>query len=312
MRIRLSWQLLLAGVFFLVALALLGSSLPRLVGARRPPEGSVASAEAASLDAFFATNTAAALPTAVPTVTLAPTASATATLRPTRTLVPLPLTATASPSPTATAVPEPTATQEPFVPPTREPTPVPQALRVVAVGFGQRENQVSYGFVVINPNGELLVRETRYLVAVYDEAGTVLRTDTDVIGLLGPGQQLGRGKALSIAADTRAARVEVQLREGLYAQASGQVPQLPIVNPAFVPDETPRITGIVQNPLSGDLLDLPVVAIAYENDQIVGGGSVVVPFIAAQGQTAVDVPIATSKTPTHVEIYPQLDLLPQT
>lgn len=316
MQIRLSWQRLLALILFVIALGVLGVAF----FPRSRSESAVAEATPRptggepQVQAFFATGTAQALPTEPPTATVTPTSTPTPTFQPIPTLAPIP---TAFDALGAATVPPITPQSEaPAQAPTNEPTPIaaaptaiPEPLRLISLGFGQQKDFMSYAFIVENPSATQLTRDTLYQIAAYDEAGTVLRTESSFIDLVYPGQQIAVAKVLTMPPDVQIARVEVQFRQRTFAEATGQIPQLEVENPAFIPnpEEFPRVTGVIRNTLDRDLVDLPVVGIAYDGDEIVGGGTTVIPFVSAQSEAAVSIPIATSRMATRVTIFPRLD-----
>jgi len=315
MQIRLSWQRLLALVIFVSAIGVLAVAFfPRSQPVPAVTQISPVPAAAAedAVQAFFATSTALAMPTAPPTATAVPTDVPTATVPPTPTLEPVPTpsgslgaaTATLSTSSDNSAPQAPTAD----LPTLAIPTPIPERLRLLSIGFGQQKEHMSYAFIVENPNPTLLMRDTLYQLAAYDAAGTVLSTESSSIDLVYPGQQLPVAKVLRIPPNVEVVRVEVQFLQRTFAEATGQIPQFEIENPAFVPnpDELSRITGIVHNTTPQDLSDLVVVGVAYDREEIVGGGTASIPFIPAQGKAAISIPIATSRNVTRVTLFPKL------
>ena len=302
MQIHISWKTLFAGLLCLCACMLfarfalaLRSPLPVVstptvsVAANMPTAGATVTRPAPILDAPSVSTIATVSATPeFPTATSFATASAIAE----PTLVP--------PSPTA---PPPSPT--PFQPPTRIPTPVRSPAVVVAQGFGQEPGAVSYALIIHNPNTDMVIQRLGYIIALFDAQGLVLATDEAVISELGPDQHVGVAKRLPLANQLTVDRIEVTLRPSEYLQGTGS-PQLPVENPAFVPGAPPSITGIVRNTSDQDLTDVQVVGIAYEDSAIVGGGTVAVSFVPAQGQMAFSIPLVTSRQPTRVEVFASL------
>lgn len=304
MQIRFSWQFLAALTIFLVALLVVGRILLRLTAAPALPPLIAADAPATANTSAAATASVATAPPTATGASLAPSSTATAKLAPTpsETLAP---TLAFTLAPTATR--EPTATPQPTTAPTA--TPAPQALRVVAQGFAQVGATATYAFTLVNPNPDLIARDTRFQVVAYDSAGIVLRTDAGVIALVGPGTQTGAAGGLSLPEGLQVARVEVLLSRSLFVQAV-PIPTIGVENIALVEGERPAVTGIVRNPYSQDLENLTMVAIAYDAaGAISGGGSSSIIFIPAGGQAAAEVPVMIGGTPNRVELYPRLDLL---
>ncbi|MEI6778922.1 MAG: hypothetical protein WCK70_18640, partial [Chloroflexales bacterium] len=88
-------------------------------------------------------------------------------------------------------------------------------------------------------------------------------------------------------------------------------PPMTSENLAFMSGDKPLVTGMLHNPYSRDLLDLPVMAILYRNDgTIIGGGSAKVPFVPKGGQAAAEVPVLVDGDVARVELYPRIDTIP--
>jgi hypothetical protein len=312
MQIHISWKTLIATLIFTVGIVLLlrltlsqasptpsvvaqppteATELPTDVGVSVVPPVADPNAPTATVAAV------AELPSATPTEaqvepSVAPTAEA------------LPPTATLEPTPTPEAtLPPPTPTLAP--PPTRVPTPTPAQLILVDQGFGQNQAQMSYAFIISNPNPDLLAQAVRYQVAAYDANGVVLLTNSDTIAQIGPGQDIGIAKTMPLGADLTIARIEVLFRPGQFIR-SPPLQTLSVSNPAFVVGVPPNITGVVSNSFDRDLVEVSVVGIAYDDSGIIGGGSSSVPFIPARGQAAVSIPIATNQTATRVSFWVEL------
>lgn len=315
MQIHISWKALLAGLILLIGLGLVVRTVALFFTSDDPVSAATSPSPVAELpgagtaaptEPVVAGSTITAVAgTPSPSATVAPAATPTGTAT---------SPATATPSPTLTAQPEPTqptASPTPFQPPTREPTPVPASIVIVAQGFGQRPAKVSYGFVVENPNPNLMAQNIRYQVAAYDAAGTVLLTDSDTITQVGPGQQMGVGKELSLASNLVVTRIDVLIRPGQFVQ-SPPLQLLEVSNAAFVDGEPPNVTGVLTNPLARDLADLTIVGIAYDDVGIVGGGTAVLPFAPAGGQAPVSVPVVTSQQVTRIQFFAPIGAAPVT
>ena len=183
-------------------------------------------------------------------------------------------------------------------------------MRVLAAGFAQPTSVLAYAFTVANPNPDLMVRDTRYQLVAYDASGIVIKTDTGTIGLLGPGEQTGVAAFLELVGDRRVVRVEVVLGGGLFLQPANY-PPMTSENLAFMSGDKPLVTGMLHNPYSRDLLDLPVTAILYRDDgTIIGGGSAKVPFVPKGGQAAAEVPVLVDGDVVRAELYPRIDTIP--
>jgi hypothetical protein len=312
MQIHISWKTIIATLIFAFGIVLLirltlnflnpppqTAAQPQAITTVPPtPTGAPIGAATASSEPEPGAEVTAVLPT--PTPSIQPTATAT--------LAPELPSPTPEPTPEPT-LPPPTPTPEPL--PTRVPTPVPAQLRLIDQGFGQDETQMSYAFIVTNPNPELLAQAVRYQVAAYDANGVVLATDTDTIAQIGPGQNAGVAEVLTLAPNLVVARIEVLLRPGQFVR-SPPLQTLTVTNGAFVVGDPPNATGLIQNSFDRDLIDVTVIGIVYDDAGIIGGGSNVVPFIPAQGQAPVSVPVATNLIGTRVAFWVNLVTAPTT
>jgi hypothetical protein len=289
MQIRLSWQLLAAILIFIIALLIIGRSL-----AGRNSRGA-ADATAASLETTPAEAASPVAPT--PTLPTIPTATATAP----------------APSPTGaatsqlTATPSATATSPP---PTASATPAPATVVIVAQGFGQREEQVTYGFIVANPNEHVIARDVRYQAIIYDQNGLVIGADTGSIAVIGAAQQTGAVGSVTLPdAALQAARSEIVLGGGQFLQAV-PLPPFPVENISLLPGEEPVVTALVGNPYAQELSDLAVVALIFDgSNRVVGGGAGAIPFLPGNGQAAITIPVAYNGDGIGVAIYPRLPTL---
>lgn len=311
MQIHISWKTLLAALIFILSTVLI---VRVSIGLLSPPRTAALTPVPSATQSAALTPEAAGAADTGPAAT--PSSAASSTVTAARVTQEAPSsTATASPEPaTATATLEPTLpplTPTLAPPPTRAPTPRPVALRVVDQGFGQTAGRMSYAFVVNNPNPDLLAQSVRYQVAVYDPAGVVIATDNDIIMAIGPGQELGVAKDLSIAGELAVARIEILLRPGQFVR-SPPLQTLSVTNGAIIGSGQPSVTGIVSNTFNRDLIEVKVIGIIYDDTGIIGGGSSVLPFVPAQGQAAVSIPVVTGQSATRVAFWVELFAEPET
>ena len=234
-----------------------------------------------------------------PTVTAAAAESTpvpTGEVEPTATLIPAP-TATAMPAPRATPTPAPTAT----------PTPKPEAIQLVAQGFGQDDRDLGFAFLVENPNVGFAIERSQYQVAAYDDAGTVLKTDSGYIKLIVPSQTLGVAGTMWLDEGVTVSKVEVQLRQG-DTVASDPIPSFEVESTIYYAGEySDDATGIISSPYNRDLTNIRVSAVVYnEGGEIVGGGFTYLNFILANSSAGVDVRITNSGNVATVELYPSV------
>lgn len=205
-------------------------------------------------------------------------------------------------------------TAEPTEPPTAEPTeppptPVPEieALVLTNHGFGQDGIVVGFAFIVENPNPGFAVEDSQYQLAVYDEAGTVVETDSGYINLILPGQALGIAGDLYLNEGVMAARMEVQLRDG-DAVATEPLPAFTVESPTYYPSEYyASVTGIVKNPYDRTIGDLRVSAVLYNGaGEIIGGGFTYLNFLLANGSAGAKASVIGAGEVAEVELYPTL------
>ena len=218
-----------------------------------------------------------------------------------------PTATTPATEPTSVATSE--AEPAPTLPPEPTATPIPQleAVRVVAQGFGQDDQDLGFAFLVENPNAGFAIENSQYQVAIYDEAGTVIETDSGYIELILPNQTLGVASTMWLDEGVTASKIEVQLLEG-NTVATEPIPTFEVESNAYYAGEySTDATGIISSPYNRDLTDIRVSAVVYnEAGEIVGGGFTYLNFILANGSTGVEVSVSSSGDVTTVELYPAI------
>jgi hypothetical protein len=198
---------------------------------------------------------------------------------------------------------EPTSTLPPS--PTATPVPEAEAIQVVAQGFSQDERDLGFGFLVENPNAGLAFENSQYQIAAYDDADTVLETDSGYIELILPGQTLGVAGTMWLDEGVMVSKLEVQLLEG-DSTPTEPIPTFEVESSTYYAGEySAAATGIINSPYSIPLQDIRVSAIAYDSGgEIIGGGFTYLNFILANGSTGVEVSVTTSGDVATVELYP--------
>lgn len=205
-------------------------------------------------------------------------------------------------------------TELPSEAPTEEPAatmaPEWEPLVLESQGFGQDGQSASYGFIVRNPNEAVGFENVDYQVAVTDEAGTVLATDSGFITVALPGETLGIGGTLYVDEGQTIAAIEVQLSDG------DTVPGDPVANfttdrVQFLSDQfTNTVTGIIASPFNRTFEDVRVSAITYSSDGVInGGGFTFVNFVPAGGTTGASVSVTSSGEVARAELYPSISAL---
>lgn len=207
--------------------------------------------------------------------------------------------------PTSTIPPSPTATPTSPPLPTATPTPQVEALELVAQGFGQDGRELGYAFLVKNPNGGFAFESTRYQIAVYDDAGTVLETDSGYIEVILPGQTLGIAGTTYLDEGMTASNLEVQILEG-DSIPTKPIPMFAVEGSTYFAGEfSDAVTGVIKSPYGVDLREIRVSAVVYNGaGEIVGGGFTYLNFILANSSTGVEVPVVASGDVATVELYP--------
>ena len=206
-------------------------------------------------------------------------------------------------APTGETEAQPTPTSQP--PPTDTPLPEPEAIQVVAQGFGQDERDLSFAFLVENPNPGFAFEGSQYQAAAYDDAGTVLETDSGYIQLILPGQTLGVAGTMWLDESVTVSKIEVQLLEG-DPVATDPIPTFAVESSTYYAGEySDAATGIINSPYNVDLRNIRVSAVLYDGaGEIIGGGFTFLNFILANGSTGVEVSVTTSGDVASVELYP--------
>ncbi|HLI51000.1 MAG TPA: hypothetical protein VKU87_04340 [Thermomicrobiaceae bacterium] len=210
----------------------------------------------------------------------------------------------------ASATLVPTATPSPT--PAPSPSPVTQNLQVIASGFGQNDNgQIGYAFIVKNPNSALGISNSQYQVAAYDSSGTVLKTDSNYINIIRPGETFGVGGQLFLDKGQKAAKIEVQVSTGTTG-AMTDTTDLTTDKATYSADGygDEQVSGVVNNPWKVDVKEVRVSAVTYDaSGKINGGGFTFVDFVPAGGHAAATVQVTTSGKPAKVELYAVLTSL---
>jgi hypothetical protein len=191
--------------------------------------------------------------------------------------------------------------------PTHAPVQAPQVpgrLELAASGFTQVRSTATYAFVLQNNVGSA-VSNAGYRVAIYDRAGTLLKTDSGQLPVLSAGQRFGYSGEMYLPDGTSATRIEVQL-SGAKSGYIGAYPSFVTTgNVAYRADKNfPKAAGVIQNQYPGDITHVRVSAIAYDGaGNIIGGGRTYLDFVPAGGAAVAEVGIATAGPPARLELY---------
>lgn len=207
---------------------------------------------------------------------------------------------------TASASPTPSASPSP----TRTPPPAPQAISIVAKGYGQNGRSVGFSFIVENSNQGMSVTNSNYQVAAYDSAGSVLKADSGYIEVILPGQRLGVSGSIFLPEGATISRLDTQVKPGTFKAAEAQA-TFTAENIMYRPDRfAPKVTGVIKSPFPKDAKAIYVGAIPYDaQGNIIGGGFTFLDFVPANGQAAVEILVTTSSPPAKVDLFPAVTAL---
>lgn len=213
-------------------------------------------------------------------------------------------TATSSAEESATATPTEAPTATPTIVPTA--TAAPSALSLISQGFGQapESRAVGWSFVVENPNPTSAIENSQYQVAILDQAGTVLESDSGYINFISPTERQGIAGTTYLPEGATAASIDVTLNQG-KSEAVDFTDHLNSSQVLYFDDDiSPKVTGIITSPFTRALEDIRISAVAYDaTGTIIGGGFTFLSFISAEGQTGVSVSLTSASDPASVELY---------
>lgn len=215
-------------------------------------------------------------------------------------------------TPTATNTPLPTDTPTPTTIPTPTNTPLPSIddLIIDEKGFAQGGETLVYAFVTHNPDERQTMTDALYQVMLYDSSDAVVATTTFTVPLHLPGQYLGATDNVAMELGTEIARIDIQPIAGTYMtiDSNQPVPLFQVDQVGFFDKTLDTAIGIVKNAYPEDIPNVLVSALAYnEQGVLVGGGSIVVENMPANGQQYVEIPLIFSEMPNGgVVLYPSL------
>lgn len=186
-----------------------------------------------------------------------------------------------------------------------------ETVKLVDFGFGVKRQTVSVGFLVENTESNSAIESTRYISTAYDVDGYVLASSSGYIDVIFPNQTIAGSADLLIPSGKTVEKIEVLILSGSSEPVPSSGYPFSVENVNYVAGGySSKVTGLVKSTLAKDVDYVKVIAIAYdENDKIIGGGFTYLDFIAANGESAVDVSITTGTTPARIELYPTFSSL---
>lgn len=178
-------------------------------------------------------------------------------------------------------------------------------LELINYGFGQDENYGSYAFLLNNPNQSYSINNSQFQIAVYDESGTVLDTDSGYIEIILPDQTVGIGSEIYLDEGQVISNIEIQIRDG-DPESSDQISTFITENINYYKGEYySYVTGLINNPYNNNLTDLRVSAVLYDPvGNIIGGGFTYLNFILANSSTGISISLEDYGEVDKAEIYP--------
>jgi hypothetical protein len=188
-----------------------------------------------------------------------------------------------------------------------EETELPEGASNIALakqGFGQDDQEIGFGMLIENPNGNFAIENSQYHVTAFAEDGHVLATEEGYVEVLLPNQILGVAGTTYLVEGTDVARIDAHVLVGGFVE-SDPIPYFTAENVTYQPDAYfPQVTGQIVSPYDQDITDVRVSAILYnEAGEIVGGGFTYLDFAPANGKAAAEVSITSSGTPATTELY---------
>ncbi len=200
--------------------------------------------------------------------------------------------------------------------PTEElkPTAVPEnePLRMIDDPvFIQSTIETDVIFTVENPNSSAAINSSSFDIVVYDEAGTILDTDSGYLELVLPGEKLPVVTSLFLEEGQKPAKVDVQLTSGTAEVVDIRPPLFTAEQVTYVADEYfPKVTALLKNNFDRSFETIEVTAVAYDKEgKVIGGGFTYLDFLPANGQAGVEVSINTEGEPDKVDLVASISSL---
>lgn len=181
-------------------------------------------------------------------------------------------------------------------------------LKIQDYGFVQDSLQVGGGFLVQNITDKV-IKDSQYLVTVYEADGTVSNIAYGKIDILFPGETLGVSPgAIPLFTGAMPSKVDVTVLPGEFTEHPLAKSPLIAESTEFeIVDLFPRVTVMIKNTLNSRITDLFLYVLLYnEKDEIVGGGTAFPENIEPGGSVGVYVPVnyVGTTAPARIEAYP--------
>jgi hypothetical protein len=220
---------------------------------------------------------------------------------------------------TCTPAPNPTiATVQSRTPPSTVPTAI--NLEIIQKTFIVDYERILVIALITNhtPNAVLM---SQYQISLFDVNDKLIQASTGILDYIPAEQTIALADILLTPRKTQyapeyngIAAIKIQIAGGVPSEQGseeitpkGKLSTLDATY--FESDYFPKVTGNIASEYDLDLFDIPVVAVLFdEEDIIVGGGFAYIPFIPANGHAPVEIGVIRSGKPDRVELLPRLSV----
>lgn len=174
-------------------------------------------------------------------------------------------------------------------------------------GFVQVRSSVYVGMTISNPNTGVAISDIEIESTAYDAGGTVLRTSSEFVEWLAPGETLSVADLLLLSDGQQVGYLSCRVTKQSYRSSQPII----VENPRFVEDRfLSSATGLVRNPYPRSLSDVRVYAVFYDSSgRILGGNSSSVSNVPAFGTAAARVIVPEGVRPARIEMSAVLTLI---
>ena len=220
---------------------------------------------------------------------------------------------------TSTPVPKPT------LPIVQSRTPSSNAPTAINLKIIQEAFIVDYERILVialitnhAPNPVLM---SQYQISLFDVNDKLIQASTGILDYIPAKQTIALADILLTPRKTQyapeyngIAAINIQIAGGVPSeQGSEEIISMgklsTLDSTYFESDYFPKVTGNIASEYDFDLIDIPVVAVLFDEENIiVGGGFSYIPFIPADGQAPVEIGVIRSGIPDRVELMPRLSV----
>jgi hypothetical protein len=182
-----------------------------------------------------------------------------------------------------------------------------EPLRIGDQGWYQSRETVSAGYFIENPNPDVGMANIE-LEATVREGGTVLKTTSEYIEWVAPGQRLGIGTDIFLSSGQRADDLSIAVKKQSYRPM--QALSVEGVRVA-IERGTITVSGTIRNPYPRRLESVAVTAVLYDGSgRIIGGDDTSVRSVPANGTADARISIFTEVIrPASAEMFAYLSII---